>query len=280
VGVQPFGGRGLSGTGPKAGGPLYLQRLLRPASTPHAWRAVDGRERGLQLADVFACRPLVTALREAGEEWAATPMHERIRAARALVSRTMAAHAQGLARSKGLEGLIAQAEVLGKAHEMPGPTGESNTLSFDPRGLMACLCRDGADTELLLHCAVAALLAGNTLLFLTDAAMRAPVMRLREALSVAGFPDALSAQQLFGDAAGMALALGELDIDGAICCADPALATLASRALAAREGAILPLLDEEPGAYFLARFVHEKTVSVNTTAAGGNAALMSQTEGD
>src|SRR6202040_1191449 len=28
VGVQPFGGEGLSGTGPKAGGPLYLQRLL------------------------------------------------------------------------------------------------------------------------------------------------------------------------------------------------------------------------------------------------------------
>lgn len=33
VGVQPFGGHGLSGTGPKAGGPLYLRRLLarRPA---------------------------------------------------------------------------------------------------------------------------------------------------------------------------------------------------------------------------------------------------------
>lgn len=29
VGVQPFGGRGLSGTGPKAGGPLYLHRLVR-----------------------------------------------------------------------------------------------------------------------------------------------------------------------------------------------------------------------------------------------------------
>jgi len=27
VGVQPFGGHGLSGTGPKAGGPLYLQRF-------------------------------------------------------------------------------------------------------------------------------------------------------------------------------------------------------------------------------------------------------------
>ncbi len=31
VGVQPFGGEGLSGTGPKAGGPLYLLRLSRPA---------------------------------------------------------------------------------------------------------------------------------------------------------------------------------------------------------------------------------------------------------
>jgi RHH-type proline utilization regulon transcriptional repressor/proline dehydrogenase/delta 1-pyrroline-5-carboxylate dehydrogenase len=27
VGVQPFGGEGLSGTGPKAGGPFYLPRL-------------------------------------------------------------------------------------------------------------------------------------------------------------------------------------------------------------------------------------------------------------
>jgi RHH-type proline utilization regulon transcriptional repressor/proline dehydrogenase/delta 1-pyrroline-5-carboxylate dehydrogenase len=29
VGVQPFGGEGLSGTGPKAGGPLILHRLVR-----------------------------------------------------------------------------------------------------------------------------------------------------------------------------------------------------------------------------------------------------------
>ncbi len=29
VGVQPFGGQGMSGTGPKAGGPLYVRRLVR-----------------------------------------------------------------------------------------------------------------------------------------------------------------------------------------------------------------------------------------------------------
>ncbi len=35
VGVQPFGGHGLSGTGPKAGGPLYVRRMLaeRPAAS-------------------------------------------------------------------------------------------------------------------------------------------------------------------------------------------------------------------------------------------------------
>jgi RHH-type proline utilization regulon transcriptional repressor/proline dehydrogenase/delta 1-pyrroline-5-carboxylate dehydrogenase len=39
VGVQPFGGHGLSGTGPKAGGPLYVRRLLSkrlPLSPPAA----------------------------------------------------------------------------------------------------------------------------------------------------------------------------------------------------------------------------------------------------
>lgn len=34
VGVQPFGGEGLSGTGPKAGGPWILHRLLRNSTPP------------------------------------------------------------------------------------------------------------------------------------------------------------------------------------------------------------------------------------------------------
>ncbi|MEL0066994.1 MAG: hypothetical protein VW874_01890, partial [Gammaproteobacteria bacterium] len=34
VGVQPFGGRGLSGTGPKAGGPDYVKRLMKETTAP------------------------------------------------------------------------------------------------------------------------------------------------------------------------------------------------------------------------------------------------------
>ena len=43
VGSQPFGGEGLSGTGPKAGGPHYLPRLVRlPAGPAFARTAPDG----------------------------------------------------------------------------------------------------------------------------------------------------------------------------------------------------------------------------------------------
>ena len=41
VGVQPFGGSRLSGTGPKAGGPLYLSRLVAEPA-PGALDGVDG----------------------------------------------------------------------------------------------------------------------------------------------------------------------------------------------------------------------------------------------
>lgn len=42
VGVQPFGGCGLSGTGPKAGGPHYLQRFVREKTISNYLAAVGG----------------------------------------------------------------------------------------------------------------------------------------------------------------------------------------------------------------------------------------------
>jgi len=51
VGVQPFGGEGLSGTGPKAGGPLYLHRLLsrRPQGLPQWYPEAAGPDSALTL---------------------------------------------------------------------------------------------------------------------------------------------------------------------------------------------------------------------------------------
>src|ERR1700716_2714189 len=45
VGVQPFGGHGLSGTGPKAGGPHYLQRFATERTLTINTSAVGGNAR-------------------------------------------------------------------------------------------------------------------------------------------------------------------------------------------------------------------------------------------
>ncbi len=88
VGSQPFGGEGLSGTGPKAGGPRYMHRFTAPKDV-----SVTATEVG--AADP---RDIQRALDE-------------------------------LPRA----GVITQTQI------MPGPTGESNTLTHLGRGRVLCL---------------------------------------------------------------------------------------------------------------------------------------------
>ena len=62
VGSQPFGGEGLSGTGPKAGGPQYLPRFTapRPAiATPSEW---DSQDRPARLTQALTDAPVPPAM--------------------------------------------------------------------------------------------------------------------------------------------------------------------------------------------------------------------------
>lgn len=100
VGVQPFGGHGLSGTGPKAGGPFYLQRLTRLPQwrIPHLSRIGQADEAALKrLETLLHTLPL--------------PQEQKIRLAEHL----------GSTRIRTLRG----AEVV-----LSGPTGERNVLSW------------------------------------------------------------------------------------------------------------------------------------------------------
>ena len=102
VGVQPFGGQGLSGTGPKAGGPLYLGRLVR-------W--------GGALRPSAAPAPLEVA---------------------AAYRNFLAA--QGFdAAAERLSSYLGAAP--GEATELPGPVGERNLYARQPRGAIAALAR-------------------------------------------------------------------------------------------------------------------------------------------
>ena len=51
VGVQPFGGQGLSGTGPKAGGPNYVRRLLHEKAVSRDITASGGNASLMLLED-------------------------------------------------------------------------------------------------------------------------------------------------------------------------------------------------------------------------------------
>ena len=65
VGVQPFGGQGLSGTGPKAGGPLYVRRLLsrRPMVESAGLKAASGDLQGpVGERNTYRLRPKGTIL--------------------------------------------------------------------------------------------------------------------------------------------------------------------------------------------------------------------------
>jgi RHH-type proline utilization regulon transcriptional repressor/proline dehydrogenase/delta 1-pyrroline-5-carboxylate dehydrogenase len=51
VGVQPFGGERLSGTGPKAGGPHYMLRFATERTLTVNTAAVGGNASLLELED-------------------------------------------------------------------------------------------------------------------------------------------------------------------------------------------------------------------------------------
>jgi RHH-type proline utilization regulon transcriptional repressor/proline dehydrogenase/delta 1-pyrroline-5-carboxylate dehydrogenase len=109
VGVQPFGGSGLSGTGPKAGGPLYLRRLLA-AAPPFAARG--------ETVQPEALRPWRDWLERHADPAIATWCRTAMNTASA-----------------------------GNVTELPGPVGERNLYSTAPRGTVLCIA--GAQPSLL-----------------------------------------------------------------------------------------------------------------------------------
>lgn len=217
VGVQPFGGEGKSGTGPKAGGPLYLKRLQRGAAplTEHA-RQPDA-----------ALDALTGWLRAKGQQ-------------------PVAALAEGYARTS----------LNGVSMDLPGPTGESNRLSFTPRGAVLCAPATSAG---LLNQLAATLATGNSALVLAPTPESIPTdlpPAVKERVSFIG------KEQI--DAADVAIALVETGLAGAL-----------RTQLAARPGAIVGIVDTDALVPVdLWRLVAERAVCVNTTAAGGNASLM------
>ena len=254
VGVQPFGGEGMSGTGPKAGGPHYLLRFTaqpKVEATEAAAPALVTTVAGADLGPLFA----------AHEAWAERALDERATA----LERASAGQPPVVAGAWRTLGAAARRALVDV--KLPGPTGESNELRLHGRGVIAVLAQ-GASTEELARALGAALVAGNAVAVVgggdTAQDLRTALMR--------GGVAAAAMQLLPADQLGAVLRAAKLA--GVIAPAGLQLA--AQRELAGRDGAILPVVPmmELADARQLYRLVAEQTLTINTAAAGGNAALL------
>ncbi|WP_286240909.1 bifunctional proline dehydrogenase/L-glutamate gamma-semialdehyde dehydrogenase PutA [Neptuniibacter halophilus] len=139
VGSQPFGGEGLSGTGPKAGGPHYVKRFTRSAVTSTAFSSEAAS------IDAATLQTLIDGLKPA--RWATD--NERLSKLQSL-----------FAEQLNSVSLPAQ-----RAEQMPGPTGELNLLSENGRGVVLCL---GPDAAQATQQAAVALAQGNAVVIIAE----------------------------------------------------------------------------------------------------------------
>ncbi|EKY3232803.1 trifunctional transcriptional regulator/proline dehydrogenase/L-glutamate gamma-semialdehyde dehydrogenase [Cronobacter malonaticus] len=235
VGVQPFGGEGLSGTGPKAGGPLYLYRLL--ASRPDAAVQTTLERHDARYAQDAQVKTLITRPHQALTEWAAGRPELK-----ALCEHYLALSQSGVQRT------------------LPGPTGERNTYTLLPRERVLCLADN--EQDLLVQLA-AATSAGSRVLWADEPLQRTLAKQLPTAVNA--IIDFAKPDVLFSQRFDAVIYHGDSDQLRALC-----------EKVAARDGAIVSVQGFARGEtnLLLERLWLERSLSVNTAAAGGNASLM------
>ncbi|MBW7983872.1 trifunctional transcriptional regulator/proline dehydrogenase/L-glutamate gamma-semialdehyde dehydrogenase [Enterobacillus tribolii] len=237
VGVQPFGGEGLSGTGPKAGGPLYLYRLLAHRPDDAVLRTLARHDR-LTPADA-SLRPTLLSAHQALQSWAEKE------------NRTE------LAQHCRRYGELAQSGTL---RLLPGPTGERNTYLLLPRQAVLCLADDDGDALMQL---AAVLAVGSRVVWEKEERRKALYQTLpAQVQKHIDWTENWSDAQTAFDAV---IHHGDSDQLRTVC-----------ETVAQRPGAIVSVQGFPHGddGILLERLLIERSLSVNTAAAGGNASLM------
>ncbi|MDP2547247.1 bifunctional proline dehydrogenase/L-glutamate gamma-semialdehyde dehydrogenase PutA [Oceanobacter sp. 4_MG-2023] len=240
VGSQPFGGEGLSGTGPKAGGPHYVERFIAPSSAREVL-AIDHA--------TITAATLQQALDDvAGQGFAAARQH----------AEPLSQQINDSFAALGIQVVLEDPSTL----ELPGPTGELNRLSLHPRGVMLCL---GPTLARALHQAALALACGNRVVVIAPGAEQAVASLRGHEWPVVALDGALQAAAL----------TPVKGIDAVVCAGQEEYMRACRIALAQREGALLPLIDDDKNSH---RYQLERHICIDTTAAGGNASLIAAAE--
>ena len=140
VGSQPFGGEGLSGTGPKAGGPSslhgYSQSIASTKATDHELKLYGN----IEVNDLILPSNLITT---------------------GLISKMQKKFS--FIESDFFDFLYEEVSKYSAKISLPGPTGESNNIRYKPKGAALCLGPTEVDT---LKQTLLSLVLGNSVISL------------------------------------------------------------------------------------------------------------------
>jgi len=288
VGVQPFGGRGLSGTGPKAGGPNYLTRLVKEKATPKAEQFNLLPSQALALAgDEQSQKEAVLFLNEANtaeKNWRLTELNTRVSCVRQLLAKIAHVdivddladdlnHTLAAARSQ----LIDIEKRLKKPKVLPGPTGESNILYLENRGNIICFADKDTTFHFWVLSIVTALATGNTVITVVSDLFYDEALAFRDKFIATGADKGVFQVARLRHLSTM---LAHPALSGVVVDSHCDRKHYISEKLAQRQGAILPVISSEYFDNLIQRLLTEKTISIDTTASGGNTSLMTLVEED
>ncbi|PTT81014.1 delta-1-pyrroline-5-carboxylate dehydrogenase, partial [Pseudomonas sp. HMWF005] len=237
VGVQPFGGEGLSGTGPKAGGPLYLYRLL-------STRPADAIEQSFARGDAVVAPDV--RLRDA--------MSKPLNALKAWAESNQYADLSTLCVQYAAQSQSGITRVLA------GPTGEKNSYAILPREHVLCLAE--VEGDLLTQLAAVLAVGGSAVWPESDISKTLFARLPKDVQARIKLIADWNKDEVVFDAV---LHHGHSDQLRGVC-----------QQIAKRAGAIVGVQGLSQGETNIAleRLVIERALSVNTAAAGGNASLM------
>ena len=285
VGVQPFGGRGLSGTGPKAGGPNYLPRLMKEKATQVPVELVkEDPALATDEKSIREANKLMISAANVEKGWRLTELNTRIshlRQALAEVAKleVIDDFADDLDRTLA----TARAQLINIERKMkkpvvlPGPTGESNILYLEPRGNLVVFADKDVSFHYWVMALVTALATGNTVTAVVSDLFFEEAVAFRDKFNATGAPfGVLQVARLRH----LQPLLAHDAMAGVVIKSNCPRSAYVATQLAARAGAILPTIKAEYDDNLIQRLVTEKTVSIDTTASGGNTSLMTLTEED
>ncbi|MBU2864954.1 bifunctional proline dehydrogenase/L-glutamate gamma-semialdehyde dehydrogenase PutA [Reinekea forsetii] len=260
VGVQPFGGEGLSGTGPKAGGPHYLRRFYKQESQG----VVNQKGPVVEWTETAALKRLRKASnpKETMKKWQDASLRKMVLAE--LVKR-LPGSISHVAKSA-----LAKDETVSFVPKMlTGPTGETNELRIFGRGTVLCLGSESDELALITQ-VIRSLHLGNLVQVVSE--IHRPILN-----EIMATLKALALDHLITiSSVSSAQAVAESEVTLVLFDGSQETKTEFRRLLAARDGARVALESSMAGDEML---TIERVISTDTTAAGGNASLLALGEG-